>query len=34
MNKNKLFASVIGLLFFVAGAFGKRLSSCDVWDQI
>ena len=23
MNKNKLFASVIGLLFFSGGAFGK-----------
>ena len=32
MNKNKLFASVIGLLFFVAGLLAK--SSCDVWDQI
>ena len=33
MNKNKLFASVIGLLFFVAGLSAKDYQ-VDVWDQI
>ena len=34
MNKNKLFASVIGLLVFVAGLSAKDYQVAMFWNQI